>query len=263
MLNCCIQLCILIKLPHYKHFLSSLFSTFSLLLSGSFVISDNLYAGSVFGLWLLSGFFSFSCVAGPPPAGNWVDVSTQKQIQAPCTLVSFSWDKGTCVFLQSPAHGLCGRMPQHCLTILLRSASASCLQQKKIFSKIWTRWECTRRLLSIAYIKGACCLGLKAYPALDLAMQTVVSVEQPHLLGLGRLQSTDFSDLALHASKCQKKSLDKMTVLKSVSLILEGTLQNDCSKKHVIQEIPNAYHMKREIQENIFVKCMKSFLWYF
>lgn len=85
MLNCCIQLCILIKLPHYKHFLSSLFSTLSLLLSGSFVISDNLYAGSVFGLWLLSGF-SFSSVAGPPPAGKWVDVPHRSRFRPPAPL---------------------------------------------------------------------------------------------------------------------------------------------------------------------------------
>lgn len=200
-LNCCIQFCVLIKLPHYKQFLISLFSTLSLLFIWEFCnLWWSVLTLSVFSVWLLSGFLSFSSVAGPPLWGKWIDASTKKQVQAPRTPVSSSRDEGTCAFLQSPAHGLCGHMPKHCLTILFSSASAFCLQQKKIFSKIWTRRECTRRLLSLVNIKGACCLGREAYPPLDLAMQTVVSIEQPYLLGLGRLQSTDFSDLALHTS---------------------------------------------------------------
>lgn len=55
-------------------------------------------------------------------------------------------------------------------------------------------------------------MGLETYPPLELAMLTVVSIEQLYLLGFGRLQSTDCYDFAVYTFKYQKKkSFDKVT----------------------------------------------------
>lgn len=55
-------------------------------------------------------------------------------------------------------------------------------------------------------------MGLETYPPLELAMLTVVSIEQLYLLGFGRLQSTYCYDFAVYTFKYQKKkSFDKVT----------------------------------------------------
>lgn len=96
-------------------------------------------------------------------------------------------------------------------------------------------------------------MGLETYPPLELAMLTVVSIEQLYLLGFGRLQSTDCYDFAVYTFKYQKKKKEfwqSDLVLKSASLGKEklegrGGLQSNCLKKH---EIPNPCYLMKEIQ---------------
>lgn len=142
----------------------------------------------------------FSSVPGHPPRGRGVDVSAQKQAPAPSLCAGrMRGHTFSCRSLLVGLHPAASTASRPCSSVEPQPSASS---KRKYFLK--SERSRSGRLLSRVNIKGAC-MGLETYPPLELAMQTVVSIEQLYLLGFGRLQSTDCYDFAVHTFKYKKK----------------------------------------------------------